>query len=89
MPVKAFFATDYAGVIEALRFNKAQVAWMGNKSAMEAVDRAMSRSSPGRRQDGSEGYSLLVVPGQPLQEPRRRPSKQRASLTLGFVAPAP
>ena len=40
VPVKAFFASDYAGVIEGMRFNKVQVAWFGNKSAMEAVDRA-------------------------------------------------
>ncbi|MEN3366065.1 MAG: phosphonate transport system substrate-binding protein, partial [Burkholderiales bacterium] len=38
--VNAFFAPDYAGVIEGMRFNKIQVAWFGNKSAMEAVDRA-------------------------------------------------
>ena len=38
--VKAFFAPDYAGVIEAMRFGKVHVAWFGNKSAMEAVDRA-------------------------------------------------
>jgi phosphonate transport system substrate-binding protein len=40
MDVKAFFAPDYAGVIEAMRFDKVDVAWFGNKSAMEAVDRA-------------------------------------------------
>ncbi|MCB1509845.1 MAG: phosphonate ABC transporter substrate-binding protein [Hyphomicrobiaceae bacterium] len=40
LKVKAFFASDYAGVIEGMRFNKVQVAWFGNKSAMEAVDRA-------------------------------------------------
>ena len=40
MPVKPFFAPDYAGVIEAMRFGKVHVAWFGNKSAMEAVDRA-------------------------------------------------
>ena len=38
--VNAFFASDYAGIIEAMRFNKVQLAWYGNKSAMEAVDRA-------------------------------------------------
>lgn len=38
--VRPFFAPDYAGIIEAMRFNKVQVAWFGNKSAMEAVDRA-------------------------------------------------
>src|SRR6056297_578517 len=40
LTVKPFFATDYAGVIEGMRFNKVQVAWFGNKSAMEAVDRS-------------------------------------------------
>src|SRR5262249_15852113 len=33
--VNGFYATDYAGVIEAMRFNKIQVAWFGNKSGME------------------------------------------------------
>jgi phosphonate transport system substrate-binding protein len=40
LKVNGFFASDYAGVIEGMRFNKVQVAWFGNKSAMEAVDRA-------------------------------------------------
>jgi phosphonate transport system substrate-binding protein len=40
LKINAFYATDYAGVIEAQRFNKVQVAWYGNKSAIEAVDRA-------------------------------------------------
>lgn len=38
--VNAFFAPDYAGIIEGMRFNKVHVAWMGGKSGMEAVDRA-------------------------------------------------
>jgi phosphonate transport system substrate-binding protein len=38
--VKAFFATDYAGIIQGMRFDKVDIAWMGNKAAMEAVDRA-------------------------------------------------
>ena len=40
LTIKPFFATDYAGVIEGMRFGKVDVAWFGNKSAMEAVDRA-------------------------------------------------
>jgi phosphonate transport system substrate-binding protein len=40
MKVNGFYASDYAGVIEAMRFGKVQLAWFGNKSAMEAVDRA-------------------------------------------------
>jgi phosphonate transport system substrate-binding protein len=38
--VKAFFATDYSGIIEGMRFNKVQVGYFGNASAIEAVDRA-------------------------------------------------
>lgn len=40
LKVNAFFASDYAGVIEGMRFGKVDVAWFGNKSGMEAVDRA-------------------------------------------------
>ena len=40
LQIKAYYAPDYNGVIEGMRFNKVQVAWFGNKSAMEAVDRA-------------------------------------------------
>jgi len=38
--VNGFYATDYAGIIEAQRFNKLQIAWNGNKAAIDAVDRA-------------------------------------------------
>lgn len=38
--VKPFFASDYAGIIEGMRFNKVQLAWYGNLSAIEAVDRS-------------------------------------------------
>lgn len=40
MEIKPFFASDYAGIIQGMRFDKVDVAWYGNKSAMEAVDRA-------------------------------------------------
>lgn len=59
----AFFAPDYAGVIEAMRFNKVQIAWFGNKSAMEAVDRANGEVFAQQvNADGSKGYySNLIV----------------------------
>jgi phosphonate transport system substrate-binding protein len=60
--VKAFFANDYAGIIEAMRFNKVQVAWYGNKSAMEAVDRANGEVfAQMTYADGSPGYWSLLV----------------------------
>jgi phosphonate transport system substrate-binding protein len=61
--VTAFFAPDYAGVIEAMRFNKVQVAWFGNKAAMEAVDRANGEVFAQQvNADGTKGYySHLIV----------------------------
>jgi phosphonate transport system substrate-binding protein len=63
LKVKAFFAPDYAGIIEGMRFNKVQVAWMGNKSAMEAVDRANAEVFAQMvNADGTQGYySHLIV----------------------------
>ncbi len=62
--INAFFASDYAGVIEGMRFGKVQAAWFGNKSAMEAVDRANGEIfAQSVASDGSPGYwSLLIVP---------------------------
>jgi len=61
--VTAFFAPDYAGVIEAMRFNKVHVAWFGNKSAIEAVDRASGEVFAQMvNADGTDGYySHLIV----------------------------
>src|ERR1035437_3186275 len=63
MKVNAFFASDYAGIIEGMRFNKVDVAWFGNKSAMEAVDRAKGEVfAQYVNADGTQGYySHLIV----------------------------
>jgi phosphonate transport system substrate-binding protein len=63
LKVKAFFAPDYAGIIEGMRFGKVQVAWLGNKSAMEAVDRANGEVFAQMvNADGTQGYySHLIV----------------------------
>ena len=63
LKVTAFFAPDYAGVIEAMRFNKVQLGWFGNKSAMEAVDRANGEVFAQQvNADGTKGYySHLIV----------------------------
>jgi phosphonate transport system substrate-binding protein len=62
LKVKAFYATDYAGVIEAMRFNKVHVAWFGNKSGMEAVDRANGEVfAQVVSKDGSTGYYSHVI----------------------------
>jgi phosphonate transport system substrate-binding protein len=60
--IKAFYASDYAGVIEAMRFNKVQVAWFGNKSAMEAVDRASGEIfAQTVDKDGNPGYWSHII----------------------------
>lgn len=62
--VRPFFASDYAGVIEGMRFGKVHVAWFGNKSAMEAVDRAGGEIFAQTVDvEGNPGYwSVLIVP---------------------------
>lgn len=60
--VKAYFASDYAGIIEAMRFKKVDVAWMGNKSGIEAVDRAGGEVfAQTSYADGSPGYWSLLI----------------------------
>lgn len=62
LTVKSFYASDYAGVIEAMRFNKVQVAWYGNKAAMEAVDRANGEIfAQLMYADGTYGYHGLLI----------------------------
>ncbi|WP_369973924.1 phosphonate ABC transporter substrate-binding protein [Pelomonas sp. KK5] len=89
LSVKAFFASDYAGIIEAMRFNKIQLAWMGNKSAMEAVDRSNGEVfAKTIAKDGTEGYySLLIVHKDSPLKSLDNVVRQHASLTLGFGDP--
>ena len=63
VPVKAYFAPDYAGIIQAQRFGKIDFAYYGNKAAMEAVDRADAEIFARYiNEEGLEGYySLLIV----------------------------
>jgi phosphonate transport system substrate-binding protein len=63
LKVNAFFAPDYAGIIEGMRFNKVHMAWYGNKSAIEAVDRASGEVFAQMvNADGTQGYySHLIV----------------------------
>ncbi len=60
--INPFFASDYAGIIEGMRFGKVQVAWYGNKSAMEAVDRAEGEVfAQSVDAEGNPGYWSLLV----------------------------
>ena len=62
MKVNGFYATDYAGVIEAQRFNKVQVAWYGNRAAMDAVDRSNGEVfAQFVDLDGTPGYYSYLI----------------------------
>jgi phosphonate transport system substrate-binding protein len=60
--VNGFYASDYAGVIEAMRFNKVQLAWYGNKSGMEAANRSNAEVfAQVVSRDGSTGYYSHII----------------------------
>ena len=63
LKINATFASDYAGLIQGMRFNKVDVAWLGNKAAMEAVDRANGEIfAQTAAANGAPGYwSVLIV----------------------------
>jgi phosphonate transport system substrate-binding protein len=60
--IKTKYASDYAGIIEAMRFKKVDFAWFGNKSAMAAVDRANAEVFAQRTDiDGTPGYWSVII----------------------------
>ncbi|HBN9522960.1 TPA: phosphonate ABC transporter substrate-binding protein [Pseudomonas aeruginosa] len=60
--VKAFFAPDYAGIIQGMRFDKVDIAWYGNKAAMEAVGRAHGEIfAQTVAASGAPGYWSLLI----------------------------
>lgn len=62
LKVRAFYASDYTGVIEAMRFGKVHVAWMGNQAAIHAVDRAGAEIiAQTTGSDGATGYSSVII----------------------------
>jgi phosphonate transport system substrate-binding protein len=99
MKVEAFFAPDYAGVIEAMRFKKVDLAWYGNKAAIEAVDRAGGEVFVKMvSADGYPGYhSVLIVnkdsPIKTLGDVLKQPGKFTfgngdPNSTSGFLIPS-
>ncbi len=60
--VKGLYASDYAGVIEAMRFKKVELAWFGNRSAIAAVDRSGGEVfAQTVDSEGNPGYWSLLV----------------------------
>lgn len=84
--VKVFTATDYAGVIEAMRKHRVDVAWFGPLSYYLAEQEAGAEAfAVGVRDSGKSTYrSLIVVPGD-------SPAKSIMDLkgkSVAFVDPA-
>ncbi|RPJ45332.1 MAG: phosphonate ABC transporter substrate-binding protein [Betaproteobacteria bacterium] len=89
LKVNAFFASDYNGIIEAQRFNKVQVAWYGNQSAIDAVDRAKGEVFVQTlAAGGAPGYwSMLVVHKDSPIKSIEDVKKHAKTLRLGFGDP--
>lgn len=89
LTIKAFFASDYAGIIEAMRFNKVQIAWYGNKSAIDAVDRANGEVfAQFVDLDGTPGYySYLITHKDSTVKTLDDVLKNGKSLTFGIGDP--
>lgn len=62
IPVKPFYVTQYAGVIEGMRFGKVQVAWLGGKSYIEAAKIANAEAfAQTVALDGKKGYYSHLI----------------------------
>ena len=60
--IKASYATDYAGVIEAMGAGKIQMAWYGGKSYIEAAERSDAEAfAQTVATDGSKGYYAYLI----------------------------
>ncbi len=99
LKIKPFFASDYAGIVEAMRFNKVQVAYYGNKSAMEAVDRADGEIfAQAIQANGQPGYFSVLIAHkdseiQTLDDVLKNPGKYNfangdPNSTSGYLVPA-
>lgn len=61
-PVTGFYATDYAGVIEAMGAGKLQLAWYGGKSYVTAAERANAEAfAQTVNSDGTQGYYSYLI----------------------------
>ncbi|NEO88183.1 MAG: phosphonate ABC transporter substrate-binding protein [Spirulina sp. SIO3F2] len=61
-PVIGFYATDYAGIVEAMGAGKVQVAWYGGKSYIEAAERSDAEAfGQVLSLDGTKGYHSYLI----------------------------
>lgn len=64
LKIEEVYATDYASLVEAFRYNKLEAAWLSNKPGMEAVDRANVEVFARTIKYGAvQGYyAIIIVP---------------------------
>lgn len=96
IPVKAFYATQYAGVIEAMRFGQVHIAWYGGKSYIEAARIANAEAfAQTVGTDGKKGYysNLIANRDNPITAAAKRQGGDKyviqnaAKLTFAFNDP--
>ncbi len=96
IPVKPFYVTQYAALIEAMRFGKVQVAWLGGKPYLEAVKLAdVEAFAQVVSDDGQKGYysHLIVNKDNPIAAEAKAQGgdkyvvKNAAKLTFAFNDP--
>lgn len=62
IPIKAFYATTYTALIEAMRFKQSDLGWFSNLSGLEAVRRAGGEVFAHTLDpSGVEGYTSVVI----------------------------
>ncbi|BAP45893.1 phosphonates ABC transporter periplasmic phosphonates-binding protein [Pseudomonas sp. StFLB209] len=62
LPVEAVFASDYAHLIEGMRAQRIDVAWLGNMAAVEAVDHSGAEVfAQTAMEHGMPGYYGLLI----------------------------
>ena len=62
IPIKPFYVTQYAALIEAMRFGKVQAAWLGGKSYIQASKVADAEAfAQVVSADGSKGYYSHLI----------------------------
>ena len=89
LDVKPFFATDYAGIIEGMHFNKVQIGYFGNASAIEAVDRGNGEVfAKVKYKSGEAGYySVLITNVNSKWKTIDQVLKNTREINLGFGDP--
>ncbi|MDB9448075.1 phosphonate ABC transporter substrate-binding protein [Anabaena sp. CS-542/02] len=96
IPIKPFYVTQYAAVVEAMRFGKVQAAWMGGKTYIEAAKVADAEAfAQVVSADGTKGYysHLIANKNNPITQAAKAVGgdkyviEKAAKLTFAFNDP--